>query len=252
MKPWQVLDRASAPDGTLLSLVQHPSEYAILANGEMLMSSRMFASEKALAVLGCAHARSMTNPRVLIGGLGMGFTLRSALDVLPSSALVTVAELVPAVVEWNRTILGALADHPLRDPRVTIQISDVNAVIDANPGSFDAVLIDIDNSPAPLTTFSNVRLYDDRGVAATRASLTAGGVLAVWSAGNDRRYQRQLGDAGFKVERRRVRGAGNRGPRFTILLATAASPRVAATRRVRPTRPTRSSRPFRRSSRRRS
>ena len=169
MKPWEVLGRTAAPDGTEMTLLRHPSEYVIQANGENLMTSRESSSEAALGILGCAHARTLTAPHVLIGGLGMGFTLRAVLDVLPAAAHVVVAELVPAVVEWNRTILGALSGQPLNDPRVRIETADVTAVLRANPAGFDAVLLDVDNGPAALTVSSNASLYDDRGVAATRA-----------------------------------------------------------------------------------
>src|ERR687890_2095864 len=124
MKGWELLGATSAPDGTDIRLTRRDDEYVILANGRPLMSSRLHGSEEALATLGCAAARRLTRPRVLVGGLGMGFTLRAVLDVLPSEAVVTVAELVPAVIQWNRTFLGAIAAHPLRDRRVRIQAAD--------------------------------------------------------------------------------------------------------------------------------
>src|ERR687890_1990010 len=137
MKGWELLGATSAPDGTDIRLTRRDDEYVILANGRPLMSSRLHGSEEALATLGCTQARELTRPRVLVGGLGMGFTLRAVLDVLPVNAVVTVAELVPAVIEWNRASLAALAGHPLRDPRVRIQVADVGFTLRANPGGFD-------------------------------------------------------------------------------------------------------------------
>ncbi len=221
MKPWNVVGRARTGDGVELTLKHHVSEYVIMANDRPLMSSRMHSSEDALAVLGCQRASTLKRPCVLVGGLGMGFTLRAALDVLPAAARVVVAELVPAVVEWNRGPLGALAKHPLRDPRVGIDECDVAVTMRSNPGYFDAVLLDVDNGPASLTASSNDALYDREGVAAARASLRPCGTLAVWSANDNRRYERELRAGGFSVKREHVSGhTNNRGPRHTILVAT--------------------------------
>ena len=226
MKPWEVLGRTRTPDGTELTLTRHPSEYLILANGQTLMSSRIHGSEDALAVLGCDRARSLTEPRVLIGGLGMGFTLRAALDMLPPTAAVLVAELVPLVLEWNRGPLGALANRPLDDPRVQIEEGDVAATMRSNPSRFDAVLLDVDNGPSALTASPNAGLYDGHGVASARASLRPGGVLAVWSVRDDRRFEHRLRAGGFSVQRERVSGRlRKKGPRYTILVATVAGPR---------------------------
>ena len=175
MKPWTILGHTRTPDGTELTLTQHTSEYAILANGQSLMSSRMHASEEALALLGCRRARTLPRPRILVGGLGMGFTLRQALDCLPPAARVVVAELVPDVVAWNRGPLGALASHPLDDPRVRVEVGDVAATMRSSPGRFDAILLDVDNGPVALTASSNAALYNRHGVAAARAALTPGG-----------------------------------------------------------------------------
>ena len=186
MKAWEVLGQASAPDGTDIQLRRRDHEYLILANGKPLMSSRLHGSEEALATFGCSRARALEHPRVLVGGLGMGFTLRAVLDVLPCDAVVTVAELVPAVIEWNRASLAALAGHPLRDPRVRIQATDVGFTLRANRGRFDVVLLDTDNGPAAFTAASNAGLYDNAGVAAVRTALRSSGTLAVWSAWEDR------------------------------------------------------------------
>jgi spermidine synthase len=157
---------------------------------------------------------------VLIGGLGMGFTLRAALDVLPPAATVVVAELVPAVVGWNRGPLGPLAGHPLRDPRVRVEETDVAIAVRRNPGKFDAVLLDVDNGSDALTTSTNGWLYGDWGVEALRTSLTSNGVLAMWLAVEDKKFARRLRQHGFTVMVEHVRGRLKRGgPRHTILLA---------------------------------
>jgi spermidine synthase len=202
-----------------MSLTRQGAEYVILAAGKPLMSSRMHGSEEALASLGCARARGRDQPCVLVGGLGMGFTLRATLDVLPPDATVVVAELVPAVVEWNRGPLGPLAGHPLKDRRVQVEIGDVAATLGASARRFDAVLLDVDNGPAAFTATLNTRLYDDRGLAAARMALKDGGVLAVWSAWEDRRFEQRLRYGGFTVQVERVRGRLKKGgPRHTIFI----------------------------------
>ena len=222
MKPWSVIGRARTPDGTELTLTRHDSEYVITAGGQSLMSSRAHASEEALAVLGCQRAQTLARPRVLVGGLGMGFTLRAALDVLPPAAVVVVAELLPAVVEWNRGPLGALAGHPLCDPRVRIEERDVAATIQSRSAYFDAVLLDVDNGPAAMTDSKNAGLYTREGMAGVRSSLRPGGVLAVWSARDERRFERTLRAGGFRVRRERASGGmKKRGARNTILIAQA-------------------------------
>jgi len=220
MKAWEVLGESSVSDGTDIQLRRRDDEYLILANGRPLMSSRLHGSEEALATLGCSRARALEEPRVLVGGLGMGFTLRAVLDVLPINAVVTVAELVPAVIEWNRASLAALAGHPLRDRRVRIQATDVGFTLRANPGGFDVVLLDTDNGPAAFTAAANAGLYDNAGVAAAFAALRPGGTLAVWSAWEDRKFEQRLRFHGFLVEVARVRARPHRGgPRHTIFVA---------------------------------
>jgi spermidine synthase len=220
VKPWEVLGRTRTPDGIELTLTRHTSEYVIQANGLSLMSSRTHSSEDALAILGCHRARTLPRPDVLIGGLGMGFTLRAALDVLPADARLVVAELVPAVVEWNRGPLGALAKHPLDDPRVHLEEGDVAAIMRSNRGRFDVVLLDVDNGPIALSASSNEGLYDREGVAVARTSLRPAGVLAIWSARDERPFERRLRAAGFSVRRERVRSRLKEGgSRHTILVA---------------------------------
>jgi spermidine synthase len=219
MKVWEVLGTSSTPGGADLQLRRRDNEYLILANGKPLMSSLLHGSEEALATLGCSRARALEQPRVLVGGLGMGFTLRAVLDALPLTAIVTVAELVPAVIEWNRAPLAALAGFPLRDRRVRLLPEDVGFTLRGNPGRFDVVLLDVDNGPAAFTTAENAGLYDNRGVEAAFAALRPGGTLAVWSAWGDRKFEQRLRHYGFRVEVESVRARLHRGgPRHTIFI----------------------------------
>ena len=173
----ELIGQTLTPNGIDMKLTRRANEYIILANGKSLMSSRMHGSEEALATLACRRVRTLEQPCVLVGGLGMGFTLRATLDFLPPDAMVIVAELVPAVVEWNRGPLGPLAGQPLKDRRVRVDVGDVAVTLSSGPGRFDAVLLDVDNSPAAFTSSDNARLYDDRGLAAAHAALKIGGVL---------------------------------------------------------------------------
>ena len=222
MKPWELLGQTRTPEGEEMTLTRHGSEYVILASGQSLMSSRMHGSEEALAMFACGRARTLEEPCVLVGGLGMGFTLRATLDLLPPDATVVVSELVPAVVDWNRGPLGPLARHPLKDKRVVVDVNDVGATLRTSPRRFDAVLLDVDNGPAAFTASHNAGLYDDRGLAAARAALKPGGVLAVWSSREDRRFEQRLRYGGFNVTVERVRGRLKKGgPRHTIFLGIA-------------------------------
>jgi spermidine synthase len=218
VNPLELLGETQTADADL-KLARRGNEYIILANGKSLMSSRMHGSEEALAQFGCRRARTLEHPCVLVGGLGMGYTLRATLDLLPRDAEVVVAELVPAVVEWNRGPLGPLAGHPLKDKRVQVDVHDVAVVLRSAVARFDAVLLDVDNGPAAFTTDTNVGVYDDRGLAAARAALKPGGVLAVWSAREDRKFEQRLRYNGFKVEVENVRGRLKKGgPRHAIFL----------------------------------
>ena len=203
-----------------MKLIRRGDEYLILVNGAILMSNRMHGSEEALATFAFQRMRTLAQPSVLIGGLGMGFTLRATLDLLPSDAAVVVAELVPAVVEWNRGPLGPLAKHPLKDKRVRVETGDVAVTLSSRLGQFDAVLLDVDNGPAALTDSNNTGLYDSRGIAAAHASLKKTGVLAIWAAKEDRKFKQRLRDGGFDVQVQRPRGRLIKGgPRHTIFLA---------------------------------
>jgi spermidine synthase len=203
-----------------MRLIRRSDEYIILADGAILMSSRMHGSEQELATLACQRARTLEQPSVLIGGLGMGFTLRATLDFLSSDAIVVVAELVPAVVEWNRGPLGPLAGHPLKDKRVQVETQDVAVILNSRPGQFDAVILDVDNGPTAFTASNNARLYDNHGIAAAHAALKMQGVLAVWAAQEDRKFEQRLRRGGFDVQVQRVRGRLKKsGPRHTIFLS---------------------------------
>jgi spermidine synthase len=219
VKPFESLGHALSPDGTVIKLIRRGQEYIILVDGAVLMSSRMHGSEEALATIACHRLRTLGQPNVLIGGLGMGFTLRATLDRLPQDATVVVAELVPAVVEWNCGPLGSLAGHPLKDKRVRVETGDVLLTLRSCLGQFDAVLLDVDNGPIAFTASNNAGLYDNRGLAVACAALKTEGVLAVWAAQDDRKFEQRLRDAGFDARVQRPRGRLKKGgPRHTIFL----------------------------------
>jgi spermidine synthase len=220
VKTLELLGQTVSGDGTVVKLMRRSDEYIILANGKPLMSSRMHGSEEVLATLACQRARMLEKPNVLVGGLGMGFTLRATLDVLPPGAKVVVSELVSEVVEWNRGPLGQLAEDPLKDPRVQVEIDDVAMTLSSRPGYFDAVLLDVDNGPAAFTSSSNnAGLYDDRGIAVAFAALKLDGLLAVWSAREDRKFEQRMRHGRFDVKVQSVRGRlKNGGPKHTIFL----------------------------------
>lgn len=219
VKPFEFIGETISADGTVIKLVCRNAEYFILADGAPLMSSRMHGSEEVLATFACEKFRSHPRPSVLIGGLGMGFTLRATLDMLSPNASVVVSELLPAVVEWNRGPLGPLAGDPLNDKRVRLATEDVNLTLRSNPGVFDAVLLDVDNGPAEFTVANNAALYDSGGLAGARAALKDDGVLAIWAAHEDEKFAKRLRQSGFAVQVRRVRAhARKKGSRHTIFL----------------------------------
>jgi spermidine synthase len=186
-----------------------------------LMNSRTHGSEKALAELACARIARGAQARVLIGGLGMGFTLAAALQALGPAAEVVVAELVPEVVDWNRTLIGAPAGHPLADPRSSVYVGDVADLIRQTAAGFDAILLDVDNGPEALVRKENDWLYSGDGLRAARRALRRGGVLAVWSASGDRGFSKRLQEAGFDVDEQQVRPhRAGKGPRHVIWIAT--------------------------------
>jgi spermidine synthase len=220
MIPWVHLGTATVPGGGELRLLRRGNEFSILAGAITLMNSRMSGSEIALAELACAHLRGRRNCRVLIGGYGMGFTLRAALAGLGADAQVVVAELVPAILEWARGPMAELTGEGLNDPRVSLREADVGSVIAAAGANFDAILLDVDNGPDGLSRSGNDKLYDARGLAAARKALRPKGMLAVWSAAADREFALRLGRAGFAVvEEVKVRAHKGRGIRHVIWTA---------------------------------
>jgi len=222
MIPWKLLDQVPVPgDGGELTLFVRDQEYSIRVAQIELMNSRVYAREDALSKLGCERIRGRKKARVLIGGLGMGFALATALDHVDADAEVVVAELVPGVFKWNREIFGHLAGHPLRDRRVTAREMDVARVIREGRVGFDAVLLDIDNGPDGLTRRSNGWLYSDAGIASCRAALRPSGVLGIWSAGPDRAFVRRLQRNNLSVDEVEVGSRSkHRGARHTLWLAT--------------------------------
>jgi spermidine synthase len=221
MKPWVLLDTATVPDtGGELYLYRRGEEFSIkIRGGCELMNSRKHDSEDALAEQTCARLADRTAPRILIGGLGMGFTLAAALQHCDAPAQLVVAELVPAVVAWNRGPLGEAAGQPLDDPRVSVVEGDVAGLLQGARRAWDAVLLDVDNGPQGLTRKANDWLYSMSGLQAIHAALRPQGILAVWSAGPDRDFAQRLRKAGFGVEELRVRAHGRKGARHVIWFA---------------------------------
>jgi spermidine synthase len=223
MIPWIHLDSAKIPGGGELRLMQRGAEFSIMSGAIELMNSRLSGSEKALATLTCPRLREVAGARVLIGGLGMGFTLRAALGELGADAGVVVAELVSAVVAWARGPMAHIFEGGLDDPRVAIREADVAEVIGEAKGAYDAILLDVDNGPGGLNRDANDGLYSAGGLNAARRALKPGGVLAVWSAGPDQGFTRRLRQARFAVDEVQVRaGGGRKGARHVIWVATAA------------------------------
>lgn len=222
MLPWTVLDTADLPDGSgTLRLKQRGSEFSIMLGSNELMNSRLSGSEEALARLTCERLLQRPRPSLLIGGLGMGFTLRAALAALPADATVEVAELIPAVAAWARGPMAPVFAGCLGDPRVQLTIGDVSTVIAAGKARYDGILLDVDNGPEGLTVAANDRLYGAAGLAAAKTALRPGGVLAVWSSGPDHGFTRRLRDAGLATEEVTVRASRTgRGARHVIWLAT--------------------------------
>ena len=214
VKPWEKLAKANAPDGELLELRRRGHEYLIYAGGYDLMSSEDDASSIALSEFGCAHICAANAPRVLIGGLGMGYTLRAALDLLGPDAKVEVAELVPAVVEWNREWLGTLAGNPLDDRRSELIVGDVRKAIRTAQKSYDAVLLDVDNGPDALAHNQNDGLYSQRGISEAYDALKPGGVFGVWSFDDDAGFTKRLKKQGFVVATHKVSASKKGRGRF--------------------------------------
>ncbi|MDP4025498.1 hypothetical protein Q8W71_22960 [Methylobacterium sp. NEAU 140] len=225
MTVWTHLDTGPVPGGgTPLHLMQRGHEFSIIVGTIELMNSVRGASEEALGILACARVRGRAAPRVLIGGLGMGFTLRAALRNLGPGARVTVAELVPAVAAWARGPLADVFAGCLDDPRVDLREADVDALILGEPGGWDAILLDVDNGPEGFVRRENDRLYDGPGLERARRALRPGGVLGVWSDTPDRRFKARLQRVGFTVEEVRPHADGRGGPRHVVWIATRRDP----------------------------
>jgi spermidine synthase len=219
---WEHLDTATVPGGGgELKLMRRGAEYSIMSGAIELMNSRLSGSEEALATLVCDRLADRPEAHVLIGGFGMGFTLRAALGALGPRAAVTVGELVPEVIAWGRGPMAHICGPCLADPRLVVREGDVAEAIREAGGRYDSILLDVDNGPEGLSRPANDRLYDTEGLAAARRALVPGGILAVWSSFPDRAFTRRLGRAGFRVEEVTVRAnGGKRGARHTIWLAT--------------------------------
>ncbi|HET6526426.1 spermidine synthase [Sphingopyxis sp.] len=222
MKIRELIDTARIPGGDELRLYRRGDDFIIAIGGNELMNSRMSGSEEALAVMSCERLRGPEAAQLLIGGYGMGFTLRAALAALGPDAKVTVAELVPEIIDWARGPMAKLAAGCLDDPRVELVIGDVAAAIAGGRGRYDAILLDVDNGPDGLVRAANDGIYSAAGLASAKAALRPGGVLAIWSAAPDARFARRLAAAGFRVEEvaTRARSSG-KGARHVIWFARA-------------------------------
>lgn len=221
MTPRELIATAQVPDGGELRLYRHAGHHMIDLDRNELMSSRMGGSEQALAVKTCERLAANPAPHILIGGYGMGFTLRAALEKLGPQARVRVAELMPEIIAWARGPMQALTAGALDDPRVALYAGDVGDLIGSARGAYDAILLDVDNGPDGLTRLGNDRLYSGPGLALAKAALKPGGVLAVWSAAPDAAFVRRLRGAGFRVEEVAVRARSNgKGPRHVLWFAS--------------------------------
>ena len=221
MVPWVHLATADIPGTTdPMRLMQRGHEFTIFVGRTELMNNRARGSEQALATLTCARLKDRPRARILIGGLGMGFTLGAALAALGPDAEVVVAELIPAVADWARGPLAHLFGGSLDDPRVDLRIEDVSRSIQSGPAQYDAILLDVDNGPEGLTRRANDRLYDEGGLGRARWALRQNGILAVWSVHPDRKFKARLQRCGFAVDEQRVHGHGTSGKRDVLWLAT--------------------------------
>ena len=221
MTPRELIATAQIPGGEELRLFRRGGDFMIVLDRNELMSSRMSGSEEALATMTCERLDGRAAPHLLIGGYGMGFTLRAALARLDARARITVAELVPDIIAWARGPMAELAAGCLEDPRVALREQDVAMVIDSAAATYDAILLDVDNGPDGLVRLANDRLYTLSGLASAKAALKPGGVLAVWSAAPDAAFARRLAKAGFAVEEVAVKARSNgKGPRHVIWFAT--------------------------------
>ena len=220
MKPLERLGEARTPNGTRIELYRHDGAYLIRADGIELMSTRRHLSEDRLAEVACAPYRSAAGARVLIGGLGLGFTMRAALRALRDDAEVLVAELLAEVIEWNANPAYELSAQAMRDPRTRIVHDDIVNVLSANAGGFDAIMLDTDNGPDGMLMSENARLYAMRGIATTVSALRPGGTIAYWSVADDPKFLDMLRRSRLAVETLRVRAHDTAGPMHTLYVAT--------------------------------
>jgi spermidine synthase len=222
MIPWTHLDTVQIPnDGGELKLSQRGDEFSIKISGKRgeLMNSRVFNSEKVLSQLGCAHIKPHHDAHILVGGLGMGYTLAAALKAVNADSVVTVAELIPEVVKWNEGPLGHCAGKPLQDPRTQVHIGDVKELLTSRQPRFDAILLDVDNGPKGLTHSDNDWIYSEDGLKDIYDTLNPNGMLAIWSAGPDYLFSVRLKKIGFRVDTRDVQARPGKGSKHTIFLA---------------------------------
>lgn len=220
MTPRELIDTAPVPGGQELKLYRRGADHMIVLDRNELMSSRMSGSEKALAVMALERLKGRKDPHLLIGGYGMGFTLRAALAGMGQGGRATVVELVPKIIEWARGPMVDLAAGCLDDPRVRLIEGDVAGEIASARASYDAILLDVDNGPDGLTAPANDRLYSSSGLAVAKSALKPGGILAIWSAAPDAAFTRRLRDAGFQVDEVAVKARDNgKGPRHVIWFA---------------------------------
>lgn len=225
MQPWIHLDRIQVPGGGELKLSRRGDEFSIRLDTIELMNSRLSASEEALATIGYSRIADRKRPRILIGGLGMGFTLRAMLSVASPDALIVVSELLPAVVSWAKGPMASLFEGCLDDPRVRIDMTDVAKIMRDGAGAWDAILLDVDNGPDGMTQNANDSLYGMSGLAVARRALKPGGVLGVWSQGPDRDFAKRMSKAQFEVEEVKVRAhRGKSGARHVLWFGMAGGP----------------------------
>ncbi|GAA2840073.1 spermidine synthase [Aminobacter aminovorans] len=232
MIPWLVLDTAKIPGGGQLRLKQRGTEFSIMLGSNELMNSRLSGSEEALAKLACDRIKGRSKPKILIGGLGMGFTLRATLALLGKDARIVVAELVPEVIAWARGPMAELFAGCLDDPRVEVVEGDVGRLIRDGTGAYDAILLDVDNGPEGLSREANDSLYNYAGLYAAKAALKPGGVLTVWSQGPDKSFSRRLHESGFVTDEVKVRASTKgSGARHVVWVAASGGPTAAKGRR---------------------
>ena len=223
MIPWKLLGKAkTSRNGAELRLYQRGNEFSIKADNQELMNSQVHGSEEILAKLACEKVTDHPDVRVLIGGLGLGYTVRAALDELKADAEVIVAEIVPDVLQWNRKFLGHLADHPLDDDRVTVELTDVAQIIQSDKGGFNAIMLDIDNGPQAMTREGNEWIYGFNGLESSFVALRPKGVFSIWSTDPDPAFTKRLLKTGFKVEevKARARSGNKGGGHYCVWVAT--------------------------------